>query len=214
MNHDLSDLRMDYIAGGLHEDDLENNPVSQFSKWFSEVLKLEISMANAMILATVDEQGLPDARYVILKEYSEEGFIFYTNTLSPKGRQLKYRPEAALVFYWKELHRQVRIKGSVEQLSNDAADSYFKSRPKGSRISSLIATQSDVIPDQKFLHEKFLQLQSQYTDDDVPRPAEWSGYRVNPHTVEFWQGQENRLHDRILYTRENGENWKISRLAP
>ena len=178
MNHDLSELRLEYIAKGLHEDDLEDDPVKQFARWFSEVLQLEVSMANAMVLATTDEQGFPDARYVLLKDYNDSGFIFYTNSLSQKGRQLKHRPQAALVFYWKELHRQVRIKGTVEQLSDEDADIYFASRPRGSRISSLVATQSETVPDQKFLHERYLALEDQYGEDAVPRPASWYGYRA------------------------------------
>lgn len=214
MNHDLSELRLEYIAKGLHEDDIENDPVNQFARWFSEVLQLEVSMANAMVLATADEHGSPDARYVLLKDYSDSGFVFYTNSLSQKGSQLQHRPEAALVFYWKELHRQVRIKGNVERLTEEDADAYFSSRPRGSRISTLVATQSEAVPDQKFLHDRYLVLLDQYSEDTIPRPAEWSGYRVIPQAVEFWQGQENRLHDRILYTRENAKNWKITRLAP
>jgi pyridoxamine 5'-phosphate oxidase len=214
MSHDLSELRLEYIARGLHENDLEDDPVKQFSIWFTEVLQLEVVMANAMVLATVDERGSPDARYVLLKEYSDTGFVFYTNTLSQKGAQLKRHPEAALVFYWKELHRQVRIKGAVELLPDATADSYFASRPRGSRISTLVATQSEVVPNQQYLHDKYLELQQQYGEDEVPRPDAWSGYRVIPESVEFWQGRENRLHDRILYTRENSEIWKITRLAP
>jgi pyridoxamine 5'-phosphate oxidase len=171
MNHDLSDLRLEYIARGLHEDELEDEPVKQFERWFSEVMELDVSMANAMVLATVDEQGSPDARYVLLKEYSDAGFVFYSNALSHKGRQLQHRSEAALVFYWKELHRQIRIRGSVEQLPDEFADSYFTTRPRGSRISALVATQSDVIPDQKYLSDKYLELQEQFRDGDVPKPA-------------------------------------------
>lgn len=214
MAQDLSDLRREYIARGLHEEEIDANPVLQFRTWFTEVLSLEIDLPNAMVIATADAGGIPDARYVLLKEYSDEGFVFYTSSLSRKGQQLKERPWATLVFFWKELDRQVRISGRVEVLPADAADNYFRSRPRGSQIGAWVAPQSEVIPDQKYMSDRSEELAHQYDGQDVPRPQAWLGYRVIPDSYEFWQGQENRLHDRIQYLLNEGGTWTTNRLAP
>ncbi|MGY8815678.1 MAG: pyridoxamine 5'-phosphate oxidase [Gammaproteobacteria bacterium] len=214
MSQDLSDLRREYIARGLNEDEISPDPVQQFELWFQEVQKINVDLANAMVLATASSNGLPSARYVLLKEYSDKGFVFYTNSLSQKGKEIHQQPQVALVFYWKELHRQIRIEGNVELLSSTLADKYFASRPRGSQISSWVATQSEVIPHQQFMHDKVNEITKRYTGKDIPRPESWLGYRVIPQLFEFWQGQENRLHDRIIYRLENNKDWLIHRLAP
>jgi pyridoxamine 5'-phosphate oxidase len=214
MSQDLSDLRQEYIAGGLHEADVSPDPVKQFDLWFQEALMMNIDLANAMVLATADGDGKPSARFVLMKEYSHDGIVFYSNRLSQKGREIEERAQAALVFYWKELHRQVRIEGQVVLLPAGIADEYFESRPRGSQISAWVATQSEVIPDQKFMHDKFDELNGTFEGRTVPRPEAWLGYRIIPGLFEFWQGQENRLHDRILYLADKAGSWSISRLAP
>jgi pyridoxamine-phosphate oxidase len=214
MKQGLSDLRQEYISRGLHEDEVAADPISQFDIWFQEVMKLEINLPNVMVLATVGSNGQPSARNVLLKDYNAEGFVFYTNSLSQKGKELLENPQAALVFYWKELHRQIRIEGQVEQLSPTHADKYFSSRPRGSQISAWVATQSEVIPGQNFMHDQVNELTKRYTDLPIPRPESWLGYRVIPELFEFWQGQENRLHDRIIYRLGGTQDWSIHRLAP
>jgi pyridoxamine 5'-phosphate oxidase len=214
VNKDLSDLRQEYTTGSLLEENISSDPVAQFDLWFQEVLMMNIDMANAMVLATADLNGRPSARYVLLKEFSHKGFVFYTNSLSQKGRELKVRPEVALVFYWKELHRQVRIEGVAEKLPVEDTERYFGSRPRGSQISAWVAIQSEVIPDWKYLHEKAGQLAGQFQGKPVPRPESWSGYRIIPSRFEFWQGQGDRLHDRLVYEPDNSGGWIISRLAP
>ena len=211
---DISDLRLEYESIGLHEKDVDKDPVSQFGSWFQAALDRGIELANAMVLATADSKGRPTARYVLLKEYNNTGFVFYTNRLSRKGRDMEENPLAALVFYWKEMHRQVRIEGGVEQLPVEKADEYFKTRPRGSQISTWVAVQSDVIAGRENMKNKVTELTQRFLNRPVPRPESWAGYRVRPEVMEFWQGQENRLHDRIVYQREQSGKWIISRLAP
>lgn len=214
MGHDFDSLRLEYEALGLHESDVPSNPVQQFRNWFQAALDLNIELANVMVLATADTNGLPDARYVLLKDYSDEGFVFYTSSLSRKGQQLANNPYAALVFYWREMHRQIRVEGKVVQLPGEKSDSYFHTRPRGSQISAWVAAQSEVIPDREYLKLREAALMQEYRDLPVPRPDNWTGYCVKPERVEFWQGQENRLHDRIQYQLTGTGAWSISRLAP
>ena len=214
MSRDLSDVRREYIHRGLREEDVDDNPVRQFDVWFQEVLSLDIDMANAMVLATSSADGQPSARYVLLKEYGESGFVFYTSSLSRKGAELRLNPHAALVLYWRELHRQVRIEGSVEVLPESEADRYFDSRPRGSRISAMAATQSAIIASREWLESRVVQIESESGEGLLPRPEGWLGYRVVPREIEFWQGQENRLHDRLVYRRADSGDWQIVRLAP
>ncbi len=214
MNESLDVLRREYISAGLNESELSPDPLDQFRKWFTEVLNLKIDLANAMVVATADESGNPSARYVLLKDYDENGFVFYTNSLSRKGIELKDRPVAALLFYWKELHRQIRIEGQVRILDSDNADNYFSSRPRGSQLSAWVANQSEVIPDQAFMHKRITALNSEYEGQVVNRPPPWLGYQVIPELYEFWQGQENRLHDRLIYSKKEPDLWEIYRLAP
>jgi pyridoxamine 5'-phosphate oxidase len=214
MNKSFEELRREYVSEGLDESDILPDPLNQFRKWFTEVINLKIDMANAMVVATADNSGTPSARYVLLKDYDENGFVFYTNNLSRKGSELKDRPNAALLFYWKELNRQVRIEGKVRVLDTDNADKYFNSRPRGSQISACIANQSEVIPDRIFMYDRVEQLNREYGGAEVKRPLSWIGYQVVPDLYEFWQGQENRLHDRLIYRRKDIQAWEILRLAP
>ncbi len=206
-------MRVEYAYSGLHEDDMQADPVDQFERWFNEAVAAELDLPNRMILATVAPGGQPSARYVLLKGFDHNGFVFYSHTDSPKGEQLKTNPRAALVFYWHPMHRQVRIEGAVEILPDEAADTYFRSRPWGSRLSAWVAPQSSTIESRSFLLRRMAELEEQYHGKDIPRPPDWKGYRVVPERVEFWQGQENRLHDRIDYSRRDGA-WVMTRLAP
>jgi len=214
MSNSFDDLRREYMSDGLIESDLCENPLDQFKKWFSEVINLKIDLANAMVLATADSTGNPSARYVLLKDYDDNGFIFYTNSLSRKGVELKERSGAALLFYWKELNRQIRIEGNVHVLDSENADVYFKSRPRGSQISTCIADQGVVIPNKEFMHQRVEALNTEFKGIEVQKPKAWFGYQLEPQLYEFWQGQENRLHDRLVYQKQDANKWEIYRLAP
>jgi pyridoxamine 5'-phosphate oxidase len=213
MSRDLSNMRVEYTYSGLHEEEVEAHPVDQFERWFEDAVKAELDLPNAMILATADADGRPAARYVLLKGYDHDGFVFYSHTDSHKGEQLQANPRAALVFYWHPMHRQVRIEGGVEILEPALADDYFRTRPRGSQLSAWVARQSSTVPHRSDLLSRMLELEQEYDGQAVPRPPNWLGYRVVPERLEFWQGQENRLHDRLLYSRAGG-GWRITRLAP
>jgi pyridoxamine 5'-phosphate oxidase len=208
----LSDLRQEYMRAGLTEADALADPYAQFERWFQEALAAGLPLANAMTLATVTPEGAPDARIVLLKGVEDGAFVFYTNYESRKGRELAARPLACLVFLWTQLERQVRIEGTVEKVSAAASDAYFATRPVGARLSARASAQSAVVPDRKAL-EDAMQDQQRRHGDQPPRPAHWGGYRVTPSQIEFWQGRENRLHDRLLYRRRPGA-WTLERLAP
>lgn len=211
----LADIRTDYALASLDEGDVGNNPFDFFRKWFSEATHAEITEVNAMTLATVDVDNRPHARIVLLKGIEGESFQFYTNYESHKGRQITQRPHAALVFFWKELERQVRISGIVSELSPEESDVYFNSRPKGSRVGAWASPQSSVIASREILEERAQLFEAQYAESDVPRPSHWGGYGLKPLSIEFWQGRKSRLHDRILFERELlGSTWEKSRLAP
>jgi pyridoxamine 5'-phosphate oxidase len=211
---DLSELRRDYRHSVLDESSMERDPILQFDAWFREVAALGLELPNAVVLATAGADGRPSARCVLLKDYGERGFVFYSHADSTKGRQLAENPRAALVFYWEPVHRQVRVEGAVEKLPVDAANFYFRSRPYGSRISSRVAAQSSVVPGRAFLEQGRAELDRQYAGGDVPPPDSWTGYCVVPESVEFWQGREDRLHDRVLYARGQSGAWTKRRLAP
>ena len=211
---DINGLRVEYTSPGLEERDLRDDPVAQFEAWFDEAVTAEIPLANAMVLATADADGAPAARYVLLKGYDADGFVFYTSSLSRKGGELARNPRAALLFYWQPLHRQVRVEGPVERLPAERADLYFRSRPRDSQISAWVADQSQPVPDRDYLQDRVAELDRRFGDDPVPRPEAWLGYRVKPESLEFWQGQDNRLHDRILYRRDGAGGWTLTRLAP
>ena len=212
----IQHLRRDYSAESLDIDEVEKHPIAQFRAWFAEALSAELPEPNAMILATINANHSPAARVVLLKGFDENGFTFYTNYNSRKGQELEQHPEAALVFNWLELQRQVRIEGAVERLSAEESTAYFQSRPKGSQIGAWASPQSEVIPDRSILQENVDALRDKYADHDMlPRPDHWGGYLVRPRMVEFWQGRPSRLHDRIRYQWSSSHQaWHIDRLAP
>jgi pyridoxamine 5'-phosphate oxidase len=209
---DLAGLRQEYMRAGLAEADAHHDPFAQFERWFGEAMAAGLPLPNAMTLATVTPQGAPDARVVLLKGVEEGAFVFYTNYESRKGRQLAARPAACLVFLWAQLERQVRIEGRVTMVTEAESDAYFALRPEGSRVSAWASPQSEVVPGRDFLEAEVRKVQARY-GEVPPRPPHWGGYRVAPDRIEFWQGRENRLHDRLLYTR-TGDRWAIERLAP
>lgn len=213
MKHDIAGIRTDYMLKSLDEQDVKDDAIEQFSVWWKEALESDIYEVNAMTLATADKNGYPLARIVLLKDYDENGFVFFTNYASIKGNQIAENPAACLLFFWKELERQVRIEGIAEKISDAASDEYFYSRPEGSRIGAWTSPQSQPIPNRLFLENKYLELTEQYKGKDVPRPSHWGGYIVRPQKIEFWQGRPSRLHDRILYTK-NEKGWQIQRIAP
>ena len=210
----IADIRKEYILHNLNEADVAENAMEQFSSWWQDALKSEIVEVNAMTLATASADGLPAARIVLLKGFRNEGFQFYTNYDSFKGRQLLENPRACLVFFWKEIERQVRITGLVEKLSQQESDAYFKSRPAGSRIGAWASPQSEVIESSDWLLKRANQFEKNFEETGIPRPPHWGGYLVRPVTIEFWQGRPNRLHDRLLYSLQENGNWMIERLAP
>ncbi|MFA6596328.1 MAG: pyridoxamine 5'-phosphate oxidase [Ignavibacteriaceae bacterium] len=209
----LANLRVDYKSAELNETHIRQDPIEQFENWFNDSIHAKIYEPNAMTLATSSGDGLPNARIVLLKGFDKNGFVFYTNYESHKGQELEYNPKVALLFFWKELARQVRIKGKVEKISRKESDEYFHSRPKESQLGAWASNQSSEIPDRKFLEERFKTLQKKFGGKEIPLPPHWGGYRVVPFEIEFWQGRENRLHDRIVY-RLVENDWKISRLSP
>lgn len=197
----------------LLEGQLTSDPLIQFRLWFDEAIDAGIPDANAMTLATATPDGKPSARVVLLKSIDDRGFCFFTNYRSRKGRELDQNPNAALVFFWQPLHRQVRIEGTVERLTSEESDAYFHSRPLESQIGALVSPQSSVIPNREYLDERFSRLADEHKNGVIPRPGHWGGYRVIPFSIEFWQGRESRLHDRFVFHRE-GSNWRSERLAP
>ena len=214
MNSDFSELRREYIYSAMDEANMDVDPIKQFADWFQKAVDAELDLPNAMVLATATREGAPTARYVLMKGFDDRGFVFYSHADSVKGRQLQANPRAALVFYWAPMHRQVRIEGGVERVSEEDADEYFKSRPYDSRVSAWIATQSSVVPDREFLEQEYYRVASEFPGEEIPRPGDWIGYRVVPTRIEFWQGREGRLHDRILYTCNGPGAWTMQRLAP
>lgn len=210
----IAGIRKEYKQQTLLETDVLADPVAQFTKWWDDALKSEIEEVNAMTLATADKNGMPAARIVLLKEFSEKGFVFFTNYNSHKGNELEANPNACLVFFWKELERQVRISGQVKKINAKESDEYFASRPEGSRIGAWASPQSHVINSREVIEENSRRYQQQFTGGNIPRPPHWGGYSVIPVVIEFWQGRPNRLHDRIRYNLQDDHTWKIERLAP
>ena len=213
MNSAIADIRKDYSAESLLEADVAPDPIRQFEKWWSQAINSQILEPNAMTLATSSVDGMPSARIVLLKGFNEQGFVFYTNYKSFKGMQLEENPKACLVFFWKELERQVRITGLVKRTPAKDSDEYFRSRPLGSQVGALASPQSQVIASREWLDTAYVELSEKYKGEQPSRPGHWGGYQVQPVIIEFWQGRPSRLHDRIQYTLENGQ-WKIERLAP
>ncbi|MBA2376038.1 MAG: pyridoxamine 5'-phosphate oxidase [Actinomycetota bacterium] len=213
MDRDISELRQEYARSGLHESDLDPDPVEQFRAWLSDAFDANLVEPNAMTLATATSDGIPSARIVLLRGFDERGFCFYTNYEGRKGGELSSNPRAALVFYWGALERQVRIEGGVSRLSEEESGEYFASRPRGSRIGAWVSEQSELLEKREALEERVEELEREYADGEIPRPHFWGGFRVEPERVEFWQGRESRLHDRLLYER-GGDGWGIVRLQP
>jgi pyridoxamine 5'-phosphate oxidase len=214
MTDDFFSMRVEYRHVALHEQEISADPIAQFREWFQGAVDCGIDVPNAMVLATADAQGRPSARYVLLKGLDADGFVFFTHSVSDKGKQLRDNPRAALVFYWAPMHRQVRVEGDVSEVSAAEADDYFASRPYGSQISVLVAPQSSTVSGRNFLEQRAAELDREFAGGPVPRPDTWTGYRVWPDRMEFWQGRENRLHDRLCYERQAGGTWRTRRLAP
>lgn len=214
MDISVADLRKEYTFQGLSETEVHPNPFEQFKTWFNQALAAQLPEPNAMTIATATTDGKPYARIVLLKDYDERGFVFYTNYESHKGQQLVQNPWGAIAFWWAELERQVRIQGRVEKVSEVESDEYFQSRPKGSQLGAWASNQSQVIDSREVLERRLEQLKEEYENKQVPRPPHWGGFRVIPDEIEFWQGRPSRLHDRLLYRRSEDGSWKIQRLAP
>ena len=212
MTDSIAEIRKDYKLKSLLEEDVKSDPINQFFDWWGEAVNSKIDEVNAMTLATCTPDGIPSARIVLLKGLTAEGFIFFTNYLSHKGTEIAENPKAALVFFWKELERQVRVEGSVEKVSEEDSAAYFKTRPAASKIGAWASSQSTVIQGRKIIEENVLKYQAQF-GEDIPKPPYWGGYIVKPVKIEFWQGRRSRLHDRIQYSKENN-NWRIERIAP
>lgn len=211
---EIADIRKDYQLETLSEADVAADPIAQFGKWWDEAVKSDIDEVNAMTLATVNKEGIPAARIVLLKEYDAKGFVFFTNYNSNKGEELLQNPNACLVFFWKELERQVRITGIAEKISLEESIAYFNKRPDGSKIGAWASPQSLAVAGKAWLKETFEYYRERFKHGEIPKPPHWGGYRIKPSKIEFWQGRPSRMHDRMLYTLQTGGNWKIERLAP
>jgi len=209
----IADLRREYARARLDERDVSRDPIAQFAAWFADALAAEVEEPNAMVLATAAADGAPSARVVLLKGFDERGFVFFTDYRSRKAGELEANPRAALVLHWPELERQVRITGGAARTSAEESAAYYHSRPAGSRLGAWVSHQSRPIPSRQALEDGLREIERRFADGDIPLPPHWGGYRVWPDAIEFWQGRENRLHDRIRYVRE-GEGWRVERLQP
>lgn len=211
----VADIRQEYCLKELGREDLEDNPISQFDKWWKEALDCSIDEINAMTLCTCNSQGQPAARMVLLKGYDESGFSFFSNYDSHKAQDIEDNNRVALLFFWKELQRQVRIEGFAKKISEKESDIYYNSRPEGSKLGAWASPQSRVIESRKELDEKLKAVREQFKYKEIVRPQNWGGYKVEPHSIEFWQGRESRLHDRFQFARQqNKSGWSLERLAP
>jgi pyridoxamine 5'-phosphate oxidase len=213
VSKDLADLRSEYRNSPLRRTDLDSDPIVQFDRWFQDALRAAVAEPNAMSIATVDAAGQPSSRTVLLKRYDSRGFVFYTNMGSRKAREIEGNPRVALLFFWPELHRQVKVRGTAARTSAAETLGYFMRRPRASQLGAWVSNQSQPVSSRALLEQKFAEMRQKFAAGEVPLPSFWGGFRVTPHAIEFWQGQESRLHDRFLYTRRNG-GWRIERLAP
>lgn len=210
----IADIRSEYSKSSLHISSVSKDPIDQFGQWFGEALKSEVREVNAMSLATINQHNRPSCRIVLLKGIEKRRFVFFTNYQSAKGKDLEANPACALTFFWPELERQVRVEGVATRVEESASEAYFKSRPRGSQIGAWSSPQSTIIEDSELLNQRVKQIETRFKGQEtLPRPKQWGGYAVDPFLLEFWQGRPNRLHDRILYTRDD-QNWKINLLAP
>jgi len=211
---DLTQLRGKYTTKGLEINDLDSNPFKQFELWFNDAINAKLTEPNAMSLATVGKDMMPSIRTVLLKTFDEEGFVFFTNYKSKKAEQIEENPKAATLFTWLELERQIKIEGSIEKISTSDSLKYFLSRPKGSQIGAWVSHQSEIISSRSLLEQKFDEMKRKFVKGEVPFPSFWGGYIIRPVRIEFWQGGQDRLHDRFIYEVNENNNWEISRLAP
>ncbi len=215
MEKDLGNYRKSYEKSALTEDAISDNPMELFQKWFYEVeASNTVDETNTMAIATIGLDGYPKTRVVLLKRYTYEGFIFYTNYESEKGKSIDVNPHVCLSFFWHSMERQVIIKGTAEKIPENLSDGYFESRPDGSKLGAIVSDQSEVIASRAMLEDKLKVLEKEYEGKEIPRPNYWGGYLVRPVSIEFWQGRPNRLHDRIRFSLQEDFNWKIERLAP
>ena len=214
MNRSIADLRIDYTQQSLLEADVNADPFIQFQTWFDAAVTAKLPEPNAMTIATATPDGIPSARVVLLKAVDVRGFVFFTNYNSHKAQELAANPQAALVFLWTEMERQVRIQGTVEKINPVESDEYYYSRPAGSRLGAWASEQSQVIPDRSILEDRLAALKAQHPDGDIARPEHWGGFRVIPTVIEFWQGRSSRLHDRLRYRLDKATGWTIDRLSP
>lgn len=212
--NDISALRNDYQKAALDEKSAATEPIKQFTLWLHEAITAQVPEPNAMTLATVNENGRPAARIVLLKGIENNRFVFYTNYQSRKGRELEHNPACSLTFFWPELERQVRVEGIATRIDEKRSEDYFQSRPRGSQLGAWASPQSSIIQDRALLEERVRQLETKFKDQEVlPKPKQWGGFEIEPLLIEFWQGRSNRLHDRLLYNNVDG-HWTINRLAP
>jgi pyridoxamine 5'-phosphate oxidase len=211
---DIADIRNEYQLAALDEVTVGDDPIAFFTQWFIEAQKAEVDEVNAMALATCSPENIPHTRIVLLKGLEEDEFVFYTNYNSSKGKDIEYNPNVSLLFFWKELERQVRIQGIATKIPAEKSEEYFHSRPTGSQVGAWASSQSTIIPDRNTLDDNYTRLEQEYMGKRIPRPDHWGGYAVKPVSIEFWQGRISRLHDRILFTRQQETGWNKVRLAP
>ena len=210
----ISNIRKEYMLESLSEVDVERNPMQQFDKWWQQAIESNIDEVNAMTLATVNAEGQPSARVVLLKGYDERGFVYFTNYNSHKGKDIEDNPKVCLVFFWKELERQIRIEGLAQKVSSAESDAYFNSRPNESKLGAWASPQSEVVESRAVIENNFKKYLSEFKENPIVRPPHWGGYLVQPVKIEFWQGRPSRLHDRIEYHLLEGNEWSMKRLAP